>query len=58
MNGLNVSYQQEFLQITRELAGKDTVVVAVMHDINLSIQFADELFFFKEGLLAVHGNLK
>jgi len=34
------------------------VLVAVIHDINLAIQYADQLFFLKEGKLAAHGRPK
>lgn len=52
---LDINYQQEFLQIAREFATVDTVLIAVIHDINLAIQYADKLFFLKEGNLAAHG---
>lgn len=55
---LDINYQQEFLQIARELAKEGIVLVAVMHDINLAIQFADKLFFLKEGELVDHGKPK
>ncbi len=52
---LDINYQQEFLQIAREFARVDTVLAAVIHDINLAIQYADKLFFLKEGKLAAQG---
>ena len=52
---LDINYQQEFLQIAREFADAGTVLIAVMHDINLAIQYADKLFFLKEGELVSHG---
>jgi iron complex transport system ATP-binding protein len=52
---LDINYQQEFLQIAREFARQDTVLIAVMHDINLAVQFADKLFFLKEGELVAKG---
>ncbi len=55
LNSLDINYQQEFLQIAREFTKGDTVLVAVMHDINLAVQYADKLFFFKEGGLMAHG---
>lgn len=58
LTSLDINYQQEFLQIARELAKEDIVLVAVMHDINLAIQFADKLFFLKEGELVDHGKPK
>ncbi|HMI77818.1 MAG TPA: heme ABC transporter ATP-binding protein [Ferruginibacter sp.] len=57
LTSLDINYQQEFLQIAREFI-KDTVLIAVMHDINLAIQYADKLFFLKEGELAAHGTPK
>ena len=58
LTSLDINYQQEFLQIARELAKEGIVLVAVMHDINLAIQFADKLFFLKEGELVGHGKPK
>jgi iron complex transport system ATP-binding protein len=57
LTSLDINYQQEFLQIVREFK-KDTVLVAVIHDINLAIQYADKLFFLKEGELVAHGPSK
>jgi iron complex transport system ATP-binding protein len=58
LNSLDVNYQQEFLQIAREFTNDETVLIAVMHDINLAVQYADKLFFLKEGELAAHGKPK
>jgi iron complex transport system ATP-binding protein len=58
LTSLDINYQQEFLQIAREFTKDDTVLVAVMHDINLAIQYADKLFFLKQGELAAHGRPK
>jgi len=55
---LDINYQQEFLQIAREFAQEDTVLVAVMHDINLATQYADKLFFLKQGKLIANGRPK
>ena len=56
LTSLDINYQQEFLQIAREFTKADTVLVAVIHDINLAIQFADKLFFLKDGEVAAQGN--
>ena len=58
LNSLDINYQQEFLQIAREFTNTDTVLIAVMHDINLAVQYADKLFFLKEGELIAHGSPK
>jgi iron complex transport system ATP-binding protein len=55
---LDIKYQQEFLQIAREFAKTDTVLIAVLHDVNLAIQYADRLFMLKEGKLVAHGKPK
>lgn len=52
---LDINYQQEFLQIAREFAGPGTVLIAVMHDINLAAHYGDKLFFLKNGELAEQG---
>ena len=58
LTNLDINYQQEFLQIAREFTKADTVLIAVMHDINLAIQYADKLFFLKEGELVSSGKPK
>jgi iron complex transport system ATP-binding protein len=55
---LDIKYQQEFLQLACEFAKTGTVLIAVLHDINLAIQFADKLFFFKDGQLVSQGRPK
>jgi iron complex transport system ATP-binding protein len=55
---LDIKYQQEFLNIARDFARQDTVLVAVVHDINLAMQFADKLFLLKDGELSAHGKPK
>ena len=55
LTSLDISYQQEFLQIAREFTKEDTVLIAVMHDINLAMQYADKLFFLKDGELVAQG---
>lgn len=56
LTSLDINYQQEFLQIAKEFTKADTILAVVIHDINLAIQFADKLFFFKDGEVAAQGN--
>ena len=58
LTSLDIHYQQEFLQIARQFLDNNTVLVAVMHDINLAIQYADKLYFLKDGELAAQGTAK
>ena len=53
---LDINYQHEFLQIARQFAQADTVLVAIIHDINLAVQYADKLFFLKDGELFANGS--
>jgi iron complex transport system ATP-binding protein len=55
LTSLDINYQQEFLQIARGFTLSDTVLVAIIHDINLAIQYADKLFFLKDGKLVAQG---
>ena len=56
LNNLDINYQQEFLHITSTFAKEHIILIAVMHDINLALQYADKLFFLKEGELVAQGN--
>ena len=58
LNNLDISYQQEFLQVAKTFKSENTVLIAVMHDINLAIQHADKLIFFKEGEMVTAGKPK
>jgi iron complex transport system ATP-binding protein len=58
LTNLDINYQQTFLQMAREFTQEQTVLVAVVHDINLAIQYGGKLFFLKEGSLIAHGLLK
>jgi len=53
---LDINYQHEFLQIARQFAQTDTVLVAIIHDINLAVQYADKLFFLKDGEMLANGS--
>ncbi|MDB5202518.1 MAG: hypothetical protein JWQ27_1927 [Ferruginibacter sp.] len=55
LTSLDVNFQQEFLQVAKSLATAQTVLIAIVHDINLAAQYADELFFLKEGKLVASG---
>lgn len=58
LNNLDINYQHEFLQAAVDIMKEHTVLIAVMHDINLAAHYADNLLFLKEGELVVHGKPK
>lgn len=55
INNLDIHYQHQFLQLAKQFTGKETVTVAVLHDINLAVQYADTLTFMKAGAVVAHG---
>lgn len=55
LTSLDIRYQQEFLLMAKSLMNASTILVAVMHDINLAVQYADKLVFLKEGELVANG---
>jgi iron complex transport system ATP-binding protein len=55
LTGLDIHYQLSFLKIATSLLHKNLILVAVMHDINLAMQYADKLIFLKDGTLAAMG---
>lgn len=53
---LDLNYQHEFLKITKEIALQNTVTVAVIHDINLALQYADRVLLIHAGKVVAYGN--
>lgn len=49
---LDVKYQYELLEIARQHCNKHVTVIAILHDINLALSFADRIAFIKKGKLA------
>jgi iron complex transport system ATP-binding protein len=58
LNSLDINYQHEFLRVASGLLDNDTVIVAIVHDLNLALQYADNLLFLKEGQLMAQGSPK
>ena len=56
---LDIAYQVEILDCLSKLNHmKKTTIVAILHDINLSIRYADHIFAMKKGKLIAEGNPK
>lgn len=49
VSNLDLHYQHQILKIAKAHTEKNTLVIAVLHDINLAIQYADEIIFMKHG---------
>jgi iron complex transport system ATP-binding protein len=56
LNSLDIKYQQQFLKIIQSFLNDKTVLVGVVHDINLAIRFADQLYFIHNGALVAKGS--
>jgi iron complex transport system ATP-binding protein len=54
---LDIKYQHQILEITKTIVSPFTAVIAVLHDINLALKFADRILFMKEGRI-VHEHRK
>ena len=56
-NHLDIKYQLEILHLLKRLnKERKKTIVLVLHDINLSLRFADRLFILKEGELFASGS--
>ncbi|MCR5558266.1 MAG: ABC transporter ATP-binding protein [Butyrivibrio sp.] len=54
---LDIAYQVEILDCLEKLnREKKTTIVAILHDINLSIRYADHIFAMKKGKLVAEGS--
>lgn len=51
--GLDVHYQLHLLDVARELAGRDCTVVAILHDLNVALRYADHLVLLHDGRVAL-----
>lgn len=52
---LDIAREQQFMQTVKKLCKAGIGVLAVIHDINLAIQYADELVFMKSGRVIQSG---
>jgi iron complex transport system ATP-binding protein len=55
VSSLDIHFQHQFLQLARMLVRENIVLIAVLHDLNLALQYADRMIFLKEGRIAAEG---
>lgn len=48
---LDIKYQHQLLKEARSLTRQQVTIIAVLHDLNLALQYADRILFLKEGKL-------
>ncbi len=55
VSSLDIYYQHELLALVRDLVKANIVLVAVLHDLNLALQYADRMLFLKQGRVIAEG---
>lgn len=55
---LDMAQQHQILGLAKQLCKKDVGVFAVIHDLNLAAQYADNLMFMKKGKVVCQGPVK
>ena len=55
-NNLDIKYQMEFVKLLKNFVDEKTILVASLHDLNMAIQFADQIVIFKNGMVYSNGN--
>ena len=55
ISALDIKYQFDFLQKMKELQNDRTILIAILHDLNLCLNYADELLLLKDGNLFASG---
>ncbi|PJJ85013.1 heme ABC transporter ATP-binding protein [Mucilaginibacter auburnensis] len=54
-NGLDLLYQQQILQLARNMANRGYIVISILHDINFASQYADQILILKNGKTVAFG---
>ncbi len=55
ISSLDIKYQFEFLQHIKQFSNERTIIIAVLHDLNLALNYADEVLLLSEGKLFASG---
>ncbi len=55
---LDIKYQHQLLKEAKQLCEKNVAVLAVLHDVNLALKYADRILFMKDGILVTELNKK
>jgi iron complex transport system ATP-binding protein len=55
-NGLDLLYQQQILQLARNMADRGYTVISILHDINFASRYADKILILKNGETVAFGS--
>lgn len=56
VSALDIHYQHQLLALVKELTAHGFTIIAVLHDLNLAMQYADDIMLMKKGKLVSFGN--
>src|SRR5262249_3474338 len=51
ISSLDLKYQFDFLHRVRQILDEHTIVIAILHDLNLALNYADEVLLLSKGKL-------
>jgi len=51
VSNLDMKYQHQILSIAQKISRENCIVIAVLHDINLAINYADRIIFMRNGFV-------
>jgi iron complex transport system ATP-binding protein len=57
VSSLDIHYQHQFLQLARNLVKGKIVLIAILHDLNLALHYADRMIFMKQGRIVAEGDV-
>ena len=55
-SSLDIAQQQNIFGLAREVCDRNIGVLAIIHDLNQAVQYADELYFLREGRILASGD--
>jgi len=55
VSSLDIHYQHQLMQLARDLVKEKIVLIAVLHDLNLALHYADRMIFVKQGRIVAEG---
>ncbi|MBT1700701.1 heme ABC transporter ATP-binding protein [Fulvivirgaceae bacterium PWU4] len=57
-SSLDIAQQQQIFGLARQVCERNIGVMAIVHDLNQAVQFADHLYFLKDGKIVASGGAR
>lgn len=55
-SSLDIAQQQNIFSLARQICERNIGVLAIIHDLNQAVQYADQLYFLREGKIVTSGD--